>query len=197
MENNNQSTANCSSCHAPLPIDSRHHTCQACRERVAASRRRRLAEDQQEEASVATRPRGRPRRTVESVDAESRPRGRPRSDHTNSMPAAYISQISRLRPLDLGHERQEISSMRNPSWESCCKQGSAQLQLLPDPPEYLKNLLERTETQGRHFKDNLRQYNAAFAFTSLGCDIVSPEDRANNNNNNNSSSSSNNNNNNR
>ncbi|PHZ17099.1 uncharacterized protein RHIMIDRAFT_196244, partial [Rhizopus microsporus ATCC 52813] len=87
--------------------------------------------------------------------------------------------------------------MRNPSWESCCKQGSAQLQLLPDPPEYLKNLLERTDTQGRHFKDNLRQYNAAFAFTSLGCDIVSPEDRANNNNNNNSSSSSNNNNNNR
>ncbi|PHZ16974.1 uncharacterized protein RHIMIDRAFT_243111 [Rhizopus microsporus ATCC 52813] len=75
--------------------------------------------------------------------------------------------------------------MRNPSWESCCKQGSVQLQLLPDPPEYLKDLLERTDTQDRHFKDNLRQCNAAFAFTSLGCDIVSPEDRANNNNNNN------------
>ncbi|PHZ16687.1 uncharacterized protein RHIMIDRAFT_196960, partial [Rhizopus microsporus ATCC 52813] len=73
--------------------------------------------------------------------------------------------------------------MRNPSWESCCKRGSVQLQLLPDPPECLKGLLERTDTQGRHFKDNLRQYNAAFAFTSLGCDIVSPEDRANNNNN--------------
>ncbi|ORE19411.1 hypothetical protein BCV71DRAFT_263001 [Rhizopus microsporus] len=39
-----------------------------------------------------------------------------------------------------------------------------------------------TNTQGRHFKDNLRQYNAAFAFTSLGCDIVSAEDRVNNNN---------------
>ncbi|ORE00884.1 hypothetical protein BCV72DRAFT_180820, partial [Rhizopus microsporus var. microsporus] len=115
-------------------------------------------------------------------------------------PAAYISQLSRLRPLDLGRmdkecshchalhwidERQEASSMRNPSWESCCKQGSAQLQLLPDPPEYLKDLLERTDTQGRHFKDNLRQYNAAFAFTSLGCDIVSPEDRVSNNSNNN------------
>ncbi|PHZ08015.1 uncharacterized protein RHIMIDRAFT_231324, partial [Rhizopus microsporus ATCC 52813] len=56
--------------------------------------------------------------------------------------------------------------MRNPSWESCCKQGPVQLQLLPDPPEYLKDLLERTDTQGSHFKDNLRQYNAAFAFTS-------------------------------
>ncbi|CEI87136.1 hypothetical protein RMCBS344292_01556 [Rhizopus microsporus] len=70
--------------------------------------------------------------------------------------------------------------MRNPTWESCCKQGSIQLQLLPDPPEYLKDLLER-----RHFKDNLRQYNAAFAFTSLGCDIVSAEERNANNNNNN------------
>ncbi|PHZ17411.1 uncharacterized protein RHIMIDRAFT_243485 [Rhizopus microsporus ATCC 52813] len=227
MENNNQSTTNCSSCYAPLPVDSRYRTCQIFRERVAASRRRRRAEDQQEEAGVATRPRGRPRRTVESVDAEgrprgrprrtvesadteSRPRGRPRPDHANSMPAACISQLSRLRSLDLGRmdkecshchalhwidERQETSSMRNPSWESCCKQGSVQLQLLPDPPEYLKDLLERTDTQGRHFKDNLRQYNAAFAFTSLGCDIVSPEDRANNNNNNSSSSSSNNNNN--
>jgi hypothetical protein len=74
-------------------------------------------------------------------------------------------------------ERQETSSLRNPSWESCCKQGSVQLQLLPDPPEYLKDLLASTDTQGRHFKDNLRQYNAAFAFMSLGCDIVSAEER--------------------
>jgi hypothetical protein len=47
----------------------------------------------------------------------------------------------------------------------------------------LKDLLASTDTQGRHFKDNLCQYNAAFAFTSLECDIVSAEDRANNNNN--------------
>ncbi|KAG1169680.1 hypothetical protein G6F70_008214 [Rhizopus microsporus] len=65
--------------------------------------------------------------------------------------------------------------------------GSVQPQLLPDPPEYLKNLLASTDTQGRHFKNSLRQYNAAFAFTSLGCDIVSGEDRANNNNNNSNS----------
>ena len=73
--------------------------------------------------------------------------------------------------------------MRNPTWESCCKQGSVQLQLLPDPPEYLKDLLASTDAQGRHFKDNLRQYNAAFAFTSLGFDIVSAEERNANSNN--------------
>ncbi|ORE22817.1 hypothetical protein BCV71DRAFT_240819 [Rhizopus microsporus] len=171
MENNdNQSTTSCSSCHAPLPVDSRHRTCQACRERVAESRRR-------------------------PFDAESRPRGRPRAE-----PAAYISQHSRLRPLVLGSmdkeclhchalhwidETQDTSSLRNPSWESCCKQGSVQLQLLSDPPEYLKDLLASTDTQGRHFKGNLRQYNAAFVFTSLGCDLVSAEDCANNNGNNN------------
>ncbi|KAG1171424.1 hypothetical protein G6F70_007163 [Rhizopus microsporus] len=70
-------------------------------------------------------------------------------------PAAYISQLSRLHPLDLG----------------------LQLQLLPGPSEYLKDLLASTDTHDRHFKDNLRQYNAAFTFTSLGCNIVSAGER--------------------
>ncbi|ORE12512.1 hypothetical protein BCV71DRAFT_280927 [Rhizopus microsporus] len=106
------------------------------RERVAASRRRRRVEDEHEETDVATRPRGRPR-TIESSDAESRSRGRLRAE-----PAVYISQLSRLRPLDLGRmdkecshchalhwidERQKTSSLSNSSWESCCKRGSVQL----------------------------------------------------------------------
>jgi hypothetical protein len=114
--------------------------------------------------------------------------------------AAYISQLSRLCPLDLGRmnkeyphfhplhwidERQETSSLRNPSWESCCKRGSVQLQLLPNLPQYLKDLLASTDTQGRRLKNNLRQYSAAFAFSFLGRDIVSAEDRANSNSNNN------------
>ncbi|ORE15213.1 hypothetical protein BCV71DRAFT_154103, partial [Rhizopus microsporus] len=158
---------NCSSCHAPLPVDSAYRTCQTCREQVAATRRR-------------------------------------REDLELNLLRPFLLPISRLRPLNLGRmdkeclhchalywidERQEISSMRNPTWESCCKQGSVYLQLSPDPPEYLKNLLASTDVQGRHFKDNLRQYSAAFAFTSLRCDIVSAEERnassSNNNNNNN------------
>jgi hypothetical protein len=176
MDNNTVTvlTTNCSSCHAPLPIDSAYRTCQTYREQVAATRRRRRAEQEEQEGSPVRR------------------RGRPRVEPSQTTPAAYISQLSRLRPLDLGRmdkkcphchalhwidERQDTSSMRNPSWESCCKWGSVQLQLLPDPPQYLKDLLERTDTQDRRFKDNLRQYNAAFAFTSLGCDIVSAEER--------------------
>ncbi|ORE22981.1 hypothetical protein BCV71DRAFT_281027 [Rhizopus microsporus] len=61
-------TTNCSSCRAPLPVDLAYRTCQTCRERVAATRRR--------------------RRTI---------------------PAAYISHLSRLRPLDLGRMDKECS----------------------------------------------------------------------------------------
>ncbi|KAG1168555.1 hypothetical protein G6F70_009064 [Rhizopus microsporus] len=57
--------------------------------------------------------------------------GRPRVEPSQTIPVAYISQLSRLRPLGLG-----------------C---------------------------------NLRQYNAAFKFTSLGYDIVSAEERNANN----------------
>ncbi|PHZ14265.1 uncharacterized protein RHIMIDRAFT_278646 [Rhizopus microsporus ATCC 52813] len=64
----------------------------------------------------------------------------------------------RCHALDWIDEKQEISSLSNPSWESCCKRGLAQLQLLPDPPQYLKGLLERTDTQSCHFKDNLCLY---------------------------------------
>lgn len=80
-------------------------------------------------------------------------------------------------------ERQESSSLRNLCCVPCCKRESVQLQFLPNSSEYLKGLLTRTDAQGRYFKDNLRQYNTTFAFTSLGCDIVSHEKRAINPNN--------------
>ncbi|CEI88364.1 hypothetical protein RMCBS344292_02755 [Rhizopus microsporus] len=124
MENNTSRTTTCSSCVATLPADSRYRTCQACRERIAATRRRRRVEQGDQEGSPV------------------RHKGRPRAEPSQTIPAAYISQLSRLRPLVLGRmdkeythchalhwidERQETSSLRNPSWESCCKQGTVQL----------------------------------------------------------------------
>ncbi|PHZ07447.1 uncharacterized protein RHIMIDRAFT_242655 [Rhizopus microsporus ATCC 52813] len=104
---------------------------QTWREQVAESRCRHCVEKQQEEGRIATKP---PRRTVKSADAENRVRSRPRADPAEHVPAAYISQ-------------QELSLLRNPRWESCCKQGPVQLQLLSDPPEYLKGLFVRADTQ--------------------------------------------------
>ena len=159
MENNNQITTNYSSCYASLPFDSRHRTCQACRERVAASRHRRHTEEQEE------------------GDIITRPRGRPRANPVEHVPAAYISQLSRLHPLNIGRmdkecphchvphwidERQETSSLRNPSWELCCKQSLVQLPLLAQPPRFWKDLLTRADAVGCQFKNKLRQYNIVF-----------------------------------
>ncbi|KAG1169137.1 hypothetical protein G6F70_008661 [Rhizopus microsporus] len=151
MENNNQSIASCSSCHAPLPVYSCHPTCQACRKRVAASRH--LEADQEEQLSLL----------MLKIDPEADP-------GQNLLPISLSFLAFILWTLDEW-------TRDAPTLGSCCKRGSIQLQLLPDPPEYLKDLLASTDIQRRHFKDNLRQYNAAFAFTSLECDIVSAEER--------------------
>ncbi|PHZ12737.1 uncharacterized protein RHIMIDRAFT_195048, partial [Rhizopus microsporus ATCC 52813] len=63
-----------------------------------------------------------------------------------------------------------------------CKQDLVQLPLLAQLPGYLKDLLARTDAIGHQFKDNLRQYNATFAFTSLDCNIASSEERTSNEN---------------
>ena len=79
MNNNNTITVlttNCSSCHAPLPVDSAYRTCQTCREQVAATRRRRRAEQEEQEGRPVKR------------------RGRPRVEPSQAIPTAYISPSS-------------------------------------------------------------------------------------------------------
>ncbi|CEG66273.1 hypothetical protein RMATCC62417_02883 [Rhizopus microsporus] len=115
MKGNTSRTTTSSSCVATLPADSRYRTCQACREGVAASRHRRRAEQEEQEGNPVRR------------------RRRPRVEPSQTIHAAYISQLSRLRPLNHGRmdkecphchalhwidERQETSSMRNPNWKA-------------------------------------------------------------------------------
>lgn len=47
-------------------------------------------------------------------------------------------------------------------------QGQVQLPLLKEPPEVLKNLMKGDDQLSKHFQNNLRAYNMAFSFTSLG-----------------------------
>ena len=98
MENNTSRTTTCSSYVATLPTDSRYCTCQACREKVAASRRRRRVELKDQEGSPV------------------RLRGRPRIEPSQTIPAAYISQLSRLHPLDLGCMDKECSHCHALHW---------------------------------------------------------------------------------
>ena len=63
------------------------------------------------------------------------------------------------------------SSKRSPKFTTCCNSGEIQLPLLLRPPEPLLRLLTSADDQSSEFRSNIRQYNAAMAFTSLGVKI--------------------------
>ena len=107
----------------------------------------------------------------------------PPDDYRSKLPAAYISSTKQnCLPLLLGRmtircescsalhwllEKVKTSSKNSPRFENCCKQGSVVLEPPKNQPEFLRHLFESDDVQSKHFRDNIRQYNSAFAFTSL------------------------------
>ncbi|KZP20021.1 hypothetical protein FIBSPDRAFT_708719, partial [Athelia psychrophila] len=65
-------------------------------------------------------------------------------------------------------EHVTTSSCRNPKFRSCCNHGHVRLEAPPPPPYPLQQLFLGATSQSREFLENIRQYNTAFAFTSLG-----------------------------
>ena len=53
----------------------------------------------------------------------------------------------------------------------CCLSGQIDLPPFPPAPRDLRDLFDGTSPHSFDFKTNIRQYNAAFAFTSLGVNI--------------------------
>ena len=53
----------------------------------------------------------------------------------------------------------------------CCISGKIQLPKLMEPLHLLRNLLESQDHKGKAFRENICQYNAALAFTSLGAKL--------------------------
>ena len=66
-------------------------------------------------------------------------------------------------------ERTANSSISNPQFETCCKQGDVDLPLFNQPPPLILDLLQSNNRRGREFRQNIRQYNSALAFTSINC----------------------------
>lgn len=66
-------------------------------------------------------------------------------------------------------ERSKLSALSFTIFETCCKKGIVPLSGFNTPPRTIRKLLEGQGQQGRHFQDNIRQYNSALTFTSLGC----------------------------
>ncbi len=54
----------------------------------------------------------------------------------------------------------------------CCANGKIQLTILPEPPQPLKNLLNDTSPDSKHFLQNIQRYNSSFQMTSFGSNII-------------------------
>ncbi|CAF1168023.1 unnamed protein product [Rotaria sordida] len=73
------------------------------------------------------------------------------------------------------HFKEECTSDRHDEFKQCCHYGSVQLpELLPYPDE-IKTLLQGTDVESKHFRENIRSYNSALAFASMGAEIDLPQ----------------------
>ncbi|KAH9854590.1 hypothetical protein C2E23DRAFT_752784, partial [Lenzites betulinus] len=68
-------------------------------------------------------------------------------------------------------EKLSHSPVSRPLFGTCCNSGKVHLPLLPDPPLAIRNLFTEQGSQAKEFRENIRQYNSAFAFTSLGVQV--------------------------
>ncbi|CAF1394809.1 unnamed protein product [Rotaria sordida] len=73
------------------------------------------------------------------------------------------------------HFKEECTSDRHDEFKQCCHYGSVQLpELLPYPDE-IKALLQGTDVESKNFRENIRSYNSALAFASMGAEIDLPQ----------------------
>ncbi len=69
-------------------------------------------------------------------------------------------------------ERVASSSRANSQFTPCCAQGKVTLPPLAPPPEPLKWLLTNNEAYAKDFRQRIRSYNNALAFTSVGANLA-------------------------
>ena len=61
---------------------------------------------------------------------------------------------------------------RPPNFAHCCSHGkTSHLPEVPEPPDPLRSLLVGKKTQDREFRQQIRKYNSALGFVSLGAQI--------------------------
>jgi hypothetical protein len=93
---------------------------------------------------------------------------------TNNLPPTshYLGPMNILceycGALHFASEQLTSSRVGAPKFGSCCSQGRVSLPYLRDPPISLRHLFEGNDNRAKEFRTNIRRYNAALAFTSLG-----------------------------
>ena len=68
-------------------------------------------------------------------------------------------------------EKLSNSTARETKFGMCCLGGQVDLPPFPPAPRQLRDLFDGTNPHSLEFKKNIRQYNMAFAFTSVGVNI--------------------------
>ena len=68
-------------------------------------------------------------------------------------------------------ERNTSSPCTHPNFTTCCSCGKVSLPPLALPPSPLRDLLEGQTSEAKEFRNQIRKYNNAFAFTSVGAKI--------------------------
>ncbi len=58
--------------------------------------------------------------------------------------------------------------------KNCCQKGKIKIEDLSPYPEEMKDLLTNNHDDSEHFHENIRQYNSAFSFVSMGAKIAPP-----------------------
>ena len=93
----------------------------------------------------------------------------------NVVPGSYLGRMDSVcRHCDALHFKSEIASGRKDEYKECCHYGSIEL---PKPlvyPDKMKALLEGVDMEARNFRENIRNYNSAMAFASMGAQIATP-----------------------
>jgi hypothetical protein len=106
--------------------------------------------------------------------------------HNSSFCIARQPVADDLGPIDLGlmnihcpycdalhwlDERVSSSRVGRPEFQTCCAHGKIKLSPLRTPPAPLYDLFTGDTHEAKEFRSNIVQYNAAFAFTSLGVKV--------------------------
>src|SRR5437762_8692622 len=97
------------------------------------------------------------------------------------IPFLTIISCPHCNALHWIEERTEKSTKRNPEFSMCCSKGAVTLPIANDTPESLRILLTETRVNAngkvvwtertKHFQENIRSYNNAISFTSLGAKL--------------------------
>ena len=73
--------------------------------------------------------------------------------------------------LHFAAEKLAASTRNSLKFGMCCLTGQVHLPPFPPAPRHLRDLFDGTSPHSLGFRTHIRQYNAAFAFTSFGVDV--------------------------